>query len=169
HTFTKTLRPTPIPTIPPIEKWTVLSLKQELISCDAQFSRRFNKVELYNLYVTLQSSNLTPKSTAASRQPTERAKLTRPETRLARVAAASLQQAWAAPQISPLQGPASALFLCTALPAATPLAIGPSDPPPASESLPPATNNPFLFQWPPVPVRDVTITGLTINHDKIPH
>ncbi|KAL0160099.1 hypothetical protein M9458_043824, partial [Cirrhinus mrigala] len=35
-----------VPTIPPIEKWTVLSLRQALISCDAQFSKRFNKAEL---------------------------------------------------------------------------------------------------------------------------
>ncbi|RXN30594.1 translation initiation factor IF-2-like protein [Labeo rohita] len=54
-----------IPTIPPIEKWTVLSLRQALINSEVHFSQRLNKAELYNLYVTLQSANLTPKSIAA--------------------------------------------------------------------------------------------------------
>ncbi|ROL40977.1 hypothetical protein DPX16_11427 [Anabarilius grahami] len=43
------------PTIPGIEKWTVLGLRQALISADVHFSRRFNKSELYKLYSNLQS------------------------------------------------------------------------------------------------------------------
>ncbi len=39
--------------IPLIEKWTVLSLRQALITSDVQFSRGMNKAELYDLYITL--------------------------------------------------------------------------------------------------------------------
>ncbi len=39
--------------IPLIEKWTVLRLRQALINSDVQFSRGMNKAELYDLYITL--------------------------------------------------------------------------------------------------------------------
>ncbi|XP_048031305.1 formin-like protein 7 [Megalobrama amblycephala] len=55
------------PTIPAIEKWTVLGLRQALISADVHFSRRMNKAELYNLYVSLQSAFPSPKSTPLSK------------------------------------------------------------------------------------------------------
>ncbi|XDV45477.1 hypothetical protein PO909_013571 [Leuciscus waleckii] len=45
------------PNIPPIGKWTVKGLRQALINSDANFSFRMKKAELFNLYVTLQSSH----------------------------------------------------------------------------------------------------------------
>lgn len=36
-----------------------------LINSDVQFSQRMNKAQLYDLYVSLQSVNLSPKSTSA--------------------------------------------------------------------------------------------------------
>ncbi|XDV21351.1 hypothetical protein PO909_026460 [Leuciscus waleckii] len=45
------------PNIPPIGKWTVKGLRQALINSDANFSHRMKKAELFNLYVTLQSSH----------------------------------------------------------------------------------------------------------------
>lgn len=47
-----------IPTIPPIEKWTVFGLRQTLINSDVQFSQRINKAHLYKLYFSLQSASL---------------------------------------------------------------------------------------------------------------
>ncbi|ROL47987.1 hypothetical protein DPX16_3726 [Anabarilius grahami] len=55
------------PTIPAIEKWTVVSLRQALISADIHFSRRMNKAQLYDLYVSLQSTFPSPKSTSSSK------------------------------------------------------------------------------------------------------
>ncbi|XDV37097.1 hypothetical protein PO909_006760 [Leuciscus waleckii] len=45
------------PNIPPIGKWTVKGLRQALINSDVNFSRRLNKAELFNLYVSLQSTH----------------------------------------------------------------------------------------------------------------
>ncbi|XP_067314705.1 uncharacterized protein [Pseudorasbora parva] len=55
------------PTIPAIEKWTVLGLRQVLISVEDNFSRRINKAKLYNLYVSLQAASPSPKSTPPSK------------------------------------------------------------------------------------------------------
>jgi hypothetical protein len=55
------------PNIPAIEKWTVLGLRQALISADVHFSRRMNKSQLYNLYVSLQAAFPSPKSTPPSK------------------------------------------------------------------------------------------------------
>jgi hypothetical protein len=55
------------PNIPAIEKWTVLGLRQALISADVHFSRRMNKAQLYNLYVSLQAAFPSPKSTPPSK------------------------------------------------------------------------------------------------------
>ncbi|XP_052433429.1 uncharacterized protein LOC127974284 [Carassius gibelio] len=49
-----------VPTIPPIGKWTVAGLREALGNSDIQASRKMNKAELYDLYVSLQS---TPKTT----------------------------------------------------------------------------------------------------------
>ncbi len=53
------------PTIPPIEKWTVPSLRQALINSDIQAPRKFTKAELYDLYKNLKPTNLSPKTTPA--------------------------------------------------------------------------------------------------------
>ncbi|KAG1925038.1 proline and serine-rich protein 1-like [Pimephales promelas] len=46
------------PNIPPIGKWTVKALRQALINSEVNFSRRAKKVDLYNLYVSLQPTHL---------------------------------------------------------------------------------------------------------------
>ncbi|XP_039535194.1 uncharacterized protein LOC120484211 [Pimephales promelas] len=161
-----------VPTIPPIEKWTVLSLRQALINSDFQPSRRMTKVQLYNMYVTLQSSNISPRSTpgskAASRPGNSREALNSPRptlqpsrtrsgfprasARSARISA-SLGRApdsTATRHHSPLASPQ---LFSTALPAAAPFTAGPA----GSHFFPPAVSNPFPLQWPPAPVANASV------------
>ncbi len=159
--------------IPPIEKWTVLSLRQALINSELQFSRRMNKAELYNLYVTLRSANLTPKSTAASKGANKASKarkipdsprstppLSRSRSGPSRAPArsgrpsASLGRAPEHTTARPRSSPVSAQPFTVALPAAAPNAAGP---PSTSLSAPPATDNPFYFQWLPAPVTNASV------------
>nr|XP_055071049.1 carbohydrate-responsive element-binding protein-like [Misgurnus anguillicaudatus] len=51
------------PAIPAIEKWTVLSLRQALTNADIYYSKKMNKAELYNLFISLQPTPRSPKST----------------------------------------------------------------------------------------------------------
>ncbi|KAF4107424.1 hypothetical protein G5714_011788 [Onychostoma macrolepis] len=51
------------PSIPPIAKWTVASLRQALANSDVRFSRRMSKAELYSLYISLEHTN-TPSKTS---------------------------------------------------------------------------------------------------------
>ncbi|XP_039527431.1 uncharacterized protein LOC120479218 [Pimephales promelas] len=165
-----------VPTIPPIEKWTVLSLRQALINSDFQPSRRMTKVQLYNMYVTLQSSNISPRSTpgskAASRPGNSREALNSPRptlqpsrtrsgfprasARSARISA-SLGRApdsTATRHHSPLASPQ---LFSTALPAAAPFTAGPAGSHSASQFFPPAVSNPFPLQWPPAPVANASV------------
>ncbi|XP_056104363.1 uncharacterized protein LOC130083381 [Rhinichthys klamathensis goyatoka] len=165
-----------VPTIPPIGKWTVLSLRQALINSDIQPSRRMTKAQLYNLYVTLQSSNLSPKSTpgskAASRPgksreapnsprptpPPSRARFGLPHAspRGARISA-SLGRAPDSTATRPHSPPALAELFSTALPAAVPYTAGPAGSPSASQCFPPAVSNSFPLQWPPAPIADASV------------
>ncbi|RXN33949.1 GPI-anchored 58 [Labeo rohita] len=55
------------PTIPPIEKWIMASLKLTLAKSDIQPSRKLNKAELYELYKNLQPTNRSPEPSPASK------------------------------------------------------------------------------------------------------
>lgn len=58
------------PAFPPIEKWTVASLRQALTNSDIQAPRKFTKAELYEfciLYKNFKPTNLSPKTTPASK------------------------------------------------------------------------------------------------------
>ncbi len=56
------------PTIPPMDKWTVTSLRQALKNSDIQAPRKFSKAELYDLYKHLKPTNLSSKSTPATKK-----------------------------------------------------------------------------------------------------
>ncbi len=56
------------PTIPPMDKWTVTSLRQALKNSDIQAPRKFTKAELYDLYKNLKPTNLSSKSTPAPKK-----------------------------------------------------------------------------------------------------
>lgn len=134
-----------IPTIPQIRKWTVVVLRQALINSDMQFLRRMNKAELYDLYVTLQSANLSPKSTPASKTANRQSKARRAQnsprstppssscTRSGSLQASGRRGRPLASQFPPLQDP-------TCL-----LAAGLTNPPLTSQSFPSAVSNPFSF------------------------
>ncbi|XDV39233.1 hypothetical protein PO909_008497, partial [Leuciscus waleckii] len=81
----------------PPGKWIVIGLRQALINSDVQFSRKMNKAELYNHYVSLQSANLSPKSTPAPKTANRQNGSKRLRIRLARQ-----HHPLAAPQIPPL-------------------------------------------------------------------
>lgn len=49
------------PAVPAIQKWTVLGLRQALMNADFHFSRRLNKAELYDLYVSSLSAVQSPR------------------------------------------------------------------------------------------------------------
>ncbi|XDV14257.1 hypothetical protein PO909_002431 [Leuciscus waleckii] len=51
-----------VPTIPPIGKWTVAGLRQALGNSDIQASRKMNKAELYDLFVSLVNSQDDPQA-----------------------------------------------------------------------------------------------------------
>ncbi|XP_026114630.1 flocculation protein FLO11-like [Carassius auratus] len=51
------------PTIPPIDKWTVSSLRQALSKNDVTSSSKLNKSELYDLYTKSLNNNISPQST----------------------------------------------------------------------------------------------------------
>ncbi len=51
------------PAFPPIEKWTVMSLRQALTNSDIQAPRKSTKAELYELYTNLKPTILPPKTT----------------------------------------------------------------------------------------------------------
>ncbi len=51
------------PALPPIEKWTVASLRQALSNSDIQAPRKSTKAELYELYKNLKPLTLSPKTT----------------------------------------------------------------------------------------------------------
>ncbi|RXN14001.1 GPI-anchored 58 [Labeo rohita] len=63
-----------IPTIPPIEKWTMASLKLALTKSDIQPSRKLNKAELYELYKNLQPTNRSPEPSPASKRTKKKSK-----------------------------------------------------------------------------------------------
>ncbi len=141
--------------IPLIEKWTVLSLRQALINSDVQFSRGMNKAELYDLYITLRSANLMPKSTAASKTAKARKVSVSPRsTSLLSHSRSSPFRALAhsgrpsaslghAPELTmarPHSSPVVAQRFSPALPAAASNAAGPSGPTSTSLSGLPATN-----------------------------
>ncbi|XDV29780.1 hypothetical protein PO909_032822 [Leuciscus waleckii] len=112
------------PTTPAIERWTVVSLRQALISADVHFSRRLTKAQLYDLYVSLQPICPSPKSTSPSKitnkastnrkAPSSSSQKapsrTRPSLPRAPGRIAGLQLAWVGPQILRLLG-LSLLFL----------------------------------------------------------
>ncbi len=131
-----------------------------------------NKAELYNLYVTLRSANLTPKSTAASKGPTKRAKLVRSRTRLAQLllypaqgpsfsSASSQRQAFSEPGPRPRAHHRKASLIsrfCSTFHRGSPCRCAEcSWPPSTSLSAPPATDNPFYFQWLPAPVTNASV------------
>ncbi|KAF4101535.1 hypothetical protein G5714_017967 [Onychostoma macrolepis] len=64
------------PVFPPIEKWTVASLRQALTNSDIQAPRKFTKAEIYDLYKNLKPTNLSPKTTPAPKVVKHRSKFT---------------------------------------------------------------------------------------------
>ncbi|XP_052416254.1 uncharacterized protein LOC127961253 [Carassius gibelio] len=156
-----------VPTIPPIGKWTVAGLREALGNSDIQASRKMNKAELYDLYVSLQS---TPKTThrqsKARRAQNSPAQLPpscsrtgsgslRPSSRRNR-SSASLGRAPDSAMAGPHPPPDEAQPSTTVPAATVPHAARPSGPPTATQFHNPAIHNPFSFQWPTAPVGDTS-------------
>lgn len=161
-----------VPTIPPIGKWTVAGLREALGKSDIQAPRKLNKAELYDLYVSLQLPNLSPKHTPAPKASQRRSGARKARTpplssrtrsgslRLASRSnrpSASLGRAPDSAGAGPLPLPYAAQLRTAASAAAAPYAAGPTGLPTASISNPPAVNNTLPFQWPPAPVADANL------------
>ncbi|XDV42553.1 hypothetical protein PO909_011186 [Leuciscus waleckii] len=125
-----------------------------------------NKAELYDLYITLQSANLFPKSAPtprAQKSPPQtppsssctRSSSLRPSNRSNRPSA-SLGRAPDSAITGPLPPLDEAQPSTMASAAAAPFAAGPSGLPTASQFYTTAVYNPFPFQWPPAPVTDTS-------------
>ncbi|XP_056097256.1 uncharacterized protein LOC130076258 [Rhinichthys klamathensis goyatoka] len=149
-----------VPTIPPIGKWTVLSLRQALINSDIQPSRRMTKAQLYNLFQGGQQAGKFSRGPefASPDSATFPCKvgLPRASARGARISA-SLGRAPDSTATRPRPPPASPQLFNTVLPAAAPYTAGPAGSHSASQFFPPAVSNPFPLQWPPAPVADASV------------
>ncbi|KAI2650399.1 Mast cell protease 8 [Labeo rohita] len=100
------------PTIPPIEKWTMASLKLALAKSDVQPSRKLNKAELYELYKNLQPTNRSPEPSPASKRTKKTSKppvapTPPPSSSHVTPATAQLSTAAAAPPPPATPGPAA--------------------------------------------------------------
>ncbi|XP_056094663.1 proline-rich protein 36-like [Rhinichthys klamathensis goyatoka] len=151
-----------VPTIPPIGKWTVLGLRQALINSDVQFSRRMNKAELYALYVSLQSTNLSPKSMPAPKRTSRQSKAqdsprsTTPPSQRTKSSSLSASNRSRRPSASLGRAPVPSAVRPRQQAAAL-VETRPADLPSAYQNMAPAvSNNPFSFQWPPAPVPDAS-------------
>lgn len=153
------------PTIPPIGKWTVAGLRQALGNSDIQASRKINKAELYDLYVSLQ---VTPKMTHGQSKAHRAQDLpVQPPPLSAHSEHGSLRQSSHSNR-APASLDHAPVFTMTgpfppldktqpsaiASAAAAPQMVGPSVLPLAAQFHNP--HNPFLFQWPSAPVTDTS-------------
>ncbi|KAG1936323.1 proline and serine-rich protein 1-like [Pimephales promelas] len=152
-----------VPTIPPIAKWTVLGLRQALINSDVQFSRRMNKAELYALYVSLQSTNLSPKSMPAPKRTSRQSKAqdsprwTTPPSQRTKSSSFPASNRSGRPSASLGRAPVPSAVRPRQQAAAL-AETRPADLPSAYQNMAPAVpNNPFSFQWPPAPVPDASV------------
>ncbi|XP_077094312.1 uncharacterized protein LOC143746387 [Siphateles boraxobius] len=157
-----------VPTIPSIGKWTVAGLRQALGNSDLQASRKMNKAELYDLYVSLKSTPKTthrhskarraqnsPAQSPPSSPCTGRGSL-RPSSRRSNRPSASQGRAPVFITAGPLPPFDEAQPSTSASAAAAPRTAGPSGLPAAAQLYSPAVHNPFPFQWPPAPVADTS-------------
>ncbi|KAL0159403.1 hypothetical protein M9458_043128, partial [Cirrhinus mrigala] len=125
------------PTFPPIEKWTIASLKLTLTKSNIQPSHKLNKAELYELYKNLHPTNRSPEPSPASKATKRKSKPP--------VAPTPPSSSCAGPHVTP----ATAQPSTTAPPRATPgPAVQASDwslPPPVSFSSEPTAQ---ASAWP---------------------
>ncbi len=154
-----------IPTIPPIGKWTVAGLKQALGDSDIQASRKMNKAELYDLYVSLQSTPKTTHRQSKARRAQKSPAQSPPSS--SRTGSGSLRPSRRSnrPSASLGRAPDSAMALpplneaqpsTTASAATAPHTAGPSGLLTPTQFYTPAVYSPFPFQRPPAPVEDTS-------------
>ncbi len=154
-----------VPTIPPIGKWTVAGLKQALGDSDIQASRKMNKAELYDLYVSLQSTPKTTHRQSKARRAQKSPAQSPPSS--SRTGSGSLRPSRRSnrPSASLGRAPDSAMALpplneaqpsTTASAATAPHTAGPSGLLTPTQFYTPAVYNPFPFQRPPAPVADTS-------------
>lgn len=162
-------------------------MKQARSNSDVQFSRKMNKAKLYDLYVSLQSTNLSPRPPSASntgnRQSRARSAPNPPQTTTpfsTRTRSGSLRPSshsnrpsaslGRSPEFTdarPQPPPNAVQHIITTDYAAAMAAAGPSGLSSASQPYPPMVSNPFLFRWPPAPVADTSARlPLLAAHDQ---
>ncbi|XP_059371542.1 uncharacterized protein LOC132109467 isoform X1 [Carassius carassius] len=155
-----------VPTIPPIGKWTVAGLREVLGNSDIQALRKMNKAELYDLYVSLQSTpKMTHRQSKARRAQNSPAQLPPSSSRtgsgsLRPSSHSNRPSASLGTPDSAMAGPHPPLDenqpSTTVSVAAVPHAAGPSGLPTTTQFYTPAVHNPFSFQWPTAPVGDTS-------------
>ncbi|CAM4471798.1 unnamed protein product [Leuciscus chuanchicus] len=155
-----------VPTIPPIGKWTVAGLRQALGNSDVLTSRKMNKAELYDLYVSLQATPKTTHRQSKARRAINSPAQTAPSSFRSGHGSIRLSGRSSRPSATPGRAPNSAMAgpqpplddvqPSTSAYAATAHAAGPSGLPTAAQFYTPAVHNPFLFQRPPAPVADTS-------------